>query len=244
MDNSLVELKKRDLLLRGRIIMFVFWMYVIILLLMLALVFIFKVEEPKTRLLLIGLIGVFIYGVYLQMSLKCPYCNFRLGRVKLLGIPLVCPECQNKLRQAWRASLVMKSKKIIFGLPLIDIAVGQVSETGGIKKRACGIIAIGDFARGFIAIGKLSCGFIALGVGSIGVFSFGVGCIGLFSIGAVALGGAAIGGAAAGVIAAGGVSFGYYAFGGIAFGEYIFSAVEHSYQAIELFNRWNNHIWR
>ncbi|MFH1442097.1 MAG: hypothetical protein ABIH18_08685 [Candidatus Omnitrophota bacterium] len=251
MENPQIEDKKRELLLRSRIIIVVFWFYIVILLMILALVFIFKVEESRMRLLIAGMIGTLIYGVYLQMTLKCPYCNFRLGLVSRLGIPSVCPKCKNKLKEASWNLLTMKSKKTLFGMPLIDIAVGQVSETGQIKRHACGIIAIGDFARGFIAIGKLSCGFIAIGVGSIGVFSFGAGCIGLVSIGAVAFGGLAIaglavgviaiGGVAIGAIAAGGLSLGYYAFGGAAFGKYVFSAVERSYQAIELLNRLINH---
>lgn len=252
MENPRIEDKKRELLLRGRIMIFVFWMYISVLLFIFALIFIFKVEQSKLWILISGMIGTFIYGVYLQMTLKCPYCNFRLGFVSRIGIPSACPKCKNKLKEAWHVPLIMKSKRTLFGLPLIDIAVGQVFETGRVKKHARGIIAIGDFAQGFIAIGKLSRGFIAIGIGSIGIFSFGAGCIGLVSVGAVAFGGLAIAGLAAGVIAiggiaigaaaAGGVSLGYYAFGGVAFGKYIFSAVERSHQAIELLNKWFYHI--
>ncbi len=178
MEDPRIEDKKRELLLRARVMIFVFWMYICVLLFVFSLVFIFKVEQSKLWILISGMIGTFVYGVYLQMTLKCPYCNFRLGLVSRLGIPSVCPKCKNKLKEALQSPLIMKTKRTLFGLPLIDIAVGQVSETGQVKKHARGIIAIGDFAQGFIAIGKLSFGFIAIGIGSIGVFSFGAVCIG------------------------------------------------------------------
>ena len=97
-----------------------------------------------------------------------------------------------------------KSKKTIFGLPLIHI------NTGGayLNKKAKGIIAIGD---------------ISVGVISIGGVSFGVFSIGGIGIGLISLAGVAIGG-----LAFGGVAVGAYAFGAVAIGIVrVFGAVMH-----------------
>lgn len=97
-----------------------------------------------------------------------------------------------------------KSKRILFGLPLVHINVGF-----GIRK-----------AKGIIAIGTIAKGIISLGVISLGVISFGTISVGLLAIGAVALGLFAMGGIAAGAIAAGGITIGLLAFGGLALGKY------------------------
>ncbi len=87
-----------------------------------------------------------------------------------------------------------KSKKSLFGLPLVHI------NTGGryTNKVAKGIIAIGDVAYGVVSIGGVSLGLVALG---------GIG------IGAVGLGGIGIG-----LLGLGGVAVGLEAYGGVAFG--------------------------
>jgi len=97
-----------------------------------------------------------------------------------------------------------KSKKTLFGLPLIHV------NTGGayLNKQAKGIIAIGD---------------ISVGVFSIGGVSFGVFSIGGIGIGFISLAGVAIGG-----LAFGGVAVGAYAFGAVAIGLVkVFGAVMH-----------------
>lgn len=101
-----------------------------------------------------------------------------------------------------------KSKKMIFGMPLIHIAQGFDPETGRMRV-----------ARGFIAVGNVAIGVFSLGGVALGVFAFGG-----FSLGLVVFGGAAIGillgigGLATGCIALGGMAIGYYAIGGGAVG--------------------------
>ena len=72
-----------------------------------------------------------------------------------------------------------KSRRTLFGLPLLHINVGHRDHW------ARGIIAIGNIATGFVALGGVAVGLLSLG----GV-SFGL----LLALGAVALGGASIGG--------------------------------------------------
>lgn len=110
-----------------------------------------------------------------------------------------------------------KSKRKLFGLPLIHINVGR-----GIHK-AKGIIAIGTIATGLISIGVLSIGVISIGAFclglllSIGAFSG----FGLVSIGGIAVGIISLGGFSFGIFSVGGLSWGLYSVGGAAFGKNI-----------------------
>ena len=49
-----------------------------------------------------------------------------------------------------------RSTRTLFGLPLIDIAIGPDPEKGEIRGHAHGVIAIGDIAKGWIAIGSVA----------------------------------------------------------------------------------------
>jgi transcriptional regulator with XRE-family HTH domain len=94
-----------------------------------------------------------------------------------------------------------KSKKYLFGLPLVHIKL----------------------ARNGIALAR---GIIAIGNASIGIISIGGFALGLFSIGGIALGLlAALGGIAIGGISVAGVSIGLFAVGGVALGEYALGSV-------------------
>ena len=114
-----------------------------------------------------------------------------------------------------------KSKKTLFGLPLIHINIGR-----GIRK-----------AKGIIAIGNISCGIISLGFVSLGVLSFGLISMGLFSlavlsialilaVGTISIGTFSIGAISIGVFSLGALSIGKYAIGAsaiasdIAIGDY------------------------
>lgn len=96
--------------------------------------------------------------------------------------------------------LEFKSKKTVFGVPLVHIKAG----------RAKGIIAIGLSATGVVSIGLLS----------IGLLSWGVLSLGLLATGTFALGGLSIGGISAGIFALGGVAFGVFTLGGVSIGMY------------------------
>lgn len=104
----------------------------------------------------------------------------------------------------YRQHYEYKSKKTLFGKPLVHINLGR-----GLYK-ANGIISIGVIAKGLISIGLFSMGLI-----SVGCFS-----LGLLALGAISVGGFAFGGLSAGIIAVGGVAVGVLAFGGLAIGVY------------------------
>ena len=98
-----------------------------------------------------------------------------------------------------------KSKRTLFGLPLVHINMGF-----GFRV-----------ARGIIAIGNISIGVLSVGGLALGLFSFGGLALGLLLVLAGAgVGAIALGGLAVGVLATGGLALGWFAFGGIACGVY------------------------
>ena len=99
-----------------------------------------------------------------------------------------------------------KSKRTLFGLPLVHIRFGHRGI--GIAK---GILAVGNYAVGVVALGGVSFGLISVGGLSLGL---------LLSLGGWAMGGLAIGGLAIGLIALGGGAVGLFAMGGGALGMY------------------------
>lgn len=102
-----------------------------------------------------------------------------------------------------------KSKRRVFGIPLVHINIGVGIYT------ARGIIAIGNISKGLISLGivslgVLSCGVLSLGLVSIASIALGI----LVALGGIAIGSIAIGGVAIGVVTIGGLSIGMYSVGG------------------------------
>jgi len=104
-----------------------------------------------------------------------------------------------------------KSKRSLFGLPLVHIHIG----TGA--KKAKGIIAIGNIASGVIALGLISMGVISSGLLSLGLFAFGTFAVGLLlAVGMISLGTFSIGAIAFGIFTLGAISIGVYSIGAVA----------------------------
>ena len=103
-----------------------------------------------------------------------------------------------------------KSKRMLFGLPLVHINVGL-----GIRK-AKGIIAIGTIAKGVISLGAISFGVVSLGAISIGLLAVGALGLGIAAVAGLSVGALAIGGISIGLLAVGGVALGVYSIGGFA----------------------------
>ncbi len=103
-----------------------------------------------------------------------------------------------------------KSKRTLFGLPLVHVNVGHGDHW------ARGIIAVGDIATGVVALGGVAAGLFTLGGVSLGLLlALGALSIGTVSIGGVAIGLIVLGGVAMGWLSIGGVGVGVYAAGGI-----------------------------
>lgn len=186
-----------------------------------------------------------------------PYCsNCGYSLTGATDTP-VCPECGRPLVEVlqrepmqFRAKCVRyKSAATIFGLPVLHIAIGPNLDTGEMRGRARGLIAIGDVAQGGIAMGGAAFGVVALGGMAIGGFTIGglsVGAAaalggGAFGLGLSGGGGAvgtfAAGGVAAGAVATGGAAVGYYAKGGAAFGRHVISPARSDPEAVAMFDR-------
>lgn len=98
-----------------------------------------------------------------------------------------------------------KSKRTLFGLPLVHVNFGYGDHW------ARGIIAVGDIATGIVALGGVTVGLFTLGGVSLGL---------LLALGALSIGTVAIGGVALGLLAWGGIALGWLAVGGCAVGVY------------------------
>jgi hypothetical protein len=103
-----------------------------------------------------------------------------------------------------------KSKRTLFGLPLVHVNVGL-----GIR-RAKGIVAVGTVATGIVAIGMAAVGLISVGLLALGLLALGTIALGIGAFGALAVGVIAFGGIAVGVLSIGGMAIGKYALGGYA----------------------------
>ena len=103
-----------------------------------------------------------------------------------------------------------KSKRTLWGLPLVHIHIGF-----GFCK-AKGIIAIGNIACGLISVGGLALGLLSIGGFALGLLVLAGAAAGGFAVGGLALGAFAVGGLAVGFIAVGGAAIGVYSLGGAA----------------------------
>lgn len=104
-----------------------------------------------------------------------------------------------------------QSKTKVMGIPLVHINVGIG------RRKARGIIAIGNSAKGFLALGLLSIGIFSVGILGIGLFTIAAVSLGiLLAVGGISVGTVAIGGLALGIFAIGGAAVGIYSIGGIA----------------------------
>ena len=109
----------------------------------------------------------------------------------------------------WRWHFEYKSRRTLFGLPLIHINIGRG------MFRARGVVAIGTAATGAIAVGP--CALVLIAIGPVAV--------GLLAAGALALGIASAGVVAAGYAAAGCVAVGHYAAGTLAVGTNVYGVL-------------------
>jgi hypothetical protein len=137
-----------------------------------------------------------------------------------------CPECGKPLVEVLTRGPSFaglgkryRSKATLFGLPVIDVALGPAE--GELRGKARGIIAIGDVATGWLAVGGMAFGIVAVGGVSVGLFALGGLAVGVITgLGGLAVAALASGGGAIGLLAMGGGAIGVFAQGGGALGLY------------------------
>lgn len=103
----------------------------------------------------------------------------------------------------WRWHYEYKSRRTLFGLPLLHINVGR-----GAMYRATGIVAIGLAARGVVAVGLVSLGVLAVGAAALGGAATGAVAVGYVAVGSLAVGKVAIGSLAIGESVTGSLTLG------------------------------------
>ncbi len=159
-----------------------------------------------------------------------PYCRNCGYSLRGLTESSKCPECGQPIVEVLeRPSMVVgrryTSPTVIFGLPLVHIAIGphdeeRVGRARGIiaiGDQATGWLAIGGFCRGLIAVGGLAIGVVAIGAAAVGALSLGGLAVGLLAIGGTVFGGAVAGGlAVAAVAVSAGLAFAWFARAGFA----------------------------
>lgn len=150
----------------------------------------------------------------------------------------ISPEASRRLSYEYR------SKAMLFGLPLLHIAIGANPATGR-KRSAKGIIALGSAPRGVIAFGDVAVGVVACGIISFGVVSASVVAVGVVALGSASVGLLlAVGGVAMAPVAMGGAAFGYYASGTIAAGMHAIGSGSSDPLAGKFFNTWADKFMR
>jgi predicted Ser/Thr protein kinase len=143
-------------------------------------------------------------------------------KTQIEGIASMPPQMRRSVLWQFQ-SFEYKSKRTLFGMPLLHVAHGIDPATDR-KRTARGFFAFGDKAIGVVAFGGQACGIIACGGVAVGVVAIGGIAAGLvcwgalalalvFSLGAISIGTLASGGLAVGWQAVGGVALGWYANG-------------------------------
>ena len=135
-------------------------------------------------------------------------------------------------------NLDYRSKRTLFGLPLLHVTAGQDPATGR-ERVAKGIVAIGGRAKGVVAVGGIATGGFALGGISSGVITFGGLSCGLISLGGLAVGfGLALGGLAIAPVAMGGQAIGWWSYGGQSLGPHALGPGSQDSEAVAFFLPW------
>lgn len=116
-----------------------------------------------------------------------------------------------------------KSKRTLFGIPLVHINIGMGKTAKGIVAvgfKSFGVISIGLLSIGILSLGLLALGLLGLGLLGVGIFGFGTFALGLLSGGAISIGVISFGAVSVGIMSCGAVSVGQFAVGALANGNY------------------------
>lgn len=116
-----------------------------------------------------------------------------------------------------------KSKKTLFGVPLVHIAFGRGKTAKGIVAigfKSVGVVSVGLLSAGVLSLGLLALGFLGVGLFGVGIFGFGTFALGFLSGGAISVGIISFGAVSVGVMSCGAVACGQFAVGALAKGHY------------------------
>jgi len=108
-----------------------------------------------------------------------------------------------------------KSKRMMFGLPMIHINIGLGA------RKAKGIIAIGNISTGIVSIGIIARGILSIGILSLGIIGLGTLALAILALGSITIGVFSIGGIALGIFSLGAIAIGMFSTGGLAVASHI-----------------------
>jgi ribosomal protein L37E len=149
-------------------------------------------------------------AIHQNKFVNCTECGNRISDKAEM-----CPQC-GLPRRGRIYGFEYKSKRTVFGLPLVHIVNGPaIDPTTGKLRIAKGIIAIGVIAVGGVALGSVAIGLVSFGGLALGLLvALGGGAVGIgFAAGGLAIGGVAVGGCAVGYYAMGGAAVGVHSLG-------------------------------
>ena len=176
--------------------------------------------------------------VVLQALEKNPAMRFQQASVMKTRLENYDAGDQRPALASSYRNLDYRSKRTLFGLPLLHVTAGQDPATGR-ERVAKGILAIGGRAKGVVAVGGIATGGFAIGGISTGVIAFGGLACGLISFGGLALGfGLALGGLAFGPVAMGGEAIGWWSYGGQSLGPHALGPDSQDPDAVAFFMPW------
>jgi tRNA A-37 threonylcarbamoyl transferase component Bud32 len=148
-------------------------------------------------------------------------------KTQIEGLASMPPFVQRALTRRFQ-SFEYKSRRMIFGRPLLHVTSGIDPATGR-RRVARGFFAFGDIAIGVFAFGGYARGLVACGGMAIGCLSFGGLSLGLISVGGLALALLfALGGGSVGLVSSGGLAVGWWAAGGMAAGVHAFGGAAYA----------------
>lgn len=180
-------------------------------------------------------VDVRIDEVVLRTLEKQPELRYQHASDVKTDVETICGQPREAVQRVF--GRVYRSKTMVFGVPLVDIALGFDPNTGR-THTAKGLVAIGDKAVGVVAIGRYALGVVAVGVVACGLFALGGAVLGILAAaGGLAVGGLSFGAVAVGVIAVGDVAIGVYSGGGRTWGIHLFGSSVRDPEAIQLFRQ-------
>jgi tRNA A-37 threonylcarbamoyl transferase component Bud32 len=148
-------------------------------------------------------------------------------KTQIEGLRNLPPSVQRALARRFE-SFEYKSKRMLFGRPLLHVTSG-IDPTTGRRRVARGFFAFGEIAIGVFAFGGYARGLVACGALAVGCISLGGLSLGLISVGGLALALLfALGGGSIGFISSGGIALGWYASGGMAAGMHAYGGAAYA----------------
>ncbi len=98
---SEIERKRIRLVRRGKRSTIAFTIYVVLMIISVLLKLTLKLSDWQLMPFAIVMFPLLGYSVYIQLTMRCPYCNFYLGLSTRIGTPSICPKCKRRIKKSF-----------------------------------------------------------------------------------------------------------------------------------------------